>query len=356
MELYHKRHKTSKFAPQDFISDMPDIVITNILDRLPLQDAVRTGVLSRNWRFKWTMLSQLVFDDDFFKYLSKTQGKNNHVRIISRIILHHLRGSITKFVLFLDDVLVLDAKHIRRWIRFLSRKGIKDLTINNLDVTLLNLPTHLFSCLELEHLKLYNCYFNPPPTFHGFPNLLSLDLFVEIEEDFELGKFLTGCPLLEDLTMDDLFEVSKVKVVEIAKLENLKILSSKFYDLDDISVMSSSTIFELLGSLPKLQELDLDFQDCQLREGGAKKRFSTVFPCLKALKLSIYLDNGMNLSRAFELIRSFPNLQTLEITTTDLYDVQTPAICSQEVEYNTMESLQLRSVTCYSSLLVPCVW
>ncbi|KAJ0683222.1 putative leucine-rich repeat domain superfamily [Helianthus annuus] len=140
--------------------------------------------------------------------------------------------------------------------------------------------------------------------------------------------------------MDGLFEVGKVKVVEIAKLENLKILSLKFYDLDDTSVMSSSTIFELLGSLPKLQELDLDFQDCQLREGGAKKRFSTVFPCLKALKLS---DNGMNLSRAFELIRSFPNLQKLEITTTDLYDVQTHAICSQEVEYNTMELL--RSVT-----------
>ncbi|KAJ0445013.1 putative leucine-rich repeat domain superfamily [Helianthus annuus] len=114
--------------------------------------------------------------------------------------------------------------------------------------------------------------------------------------------------------MDDLFEVSKVKVVETAKLENLKILSLKFYDLDDTSVMSSSTIFELLGSLPKLQELDLDFQDCQLREGGAKKR-------------------------------SFPNLQTLELTTTDLYDVQTPAICSQEVEYNTTELLQLRSVT-----------
>ncbi|MFS8028298.1 putative F-box domain, leucine-rich repeat domain superfamily, F-box-like domain superfamily [Helianthus anomalus] len=50
---------------------MPDNVITHILDRLSVQDAVKTTILSRNWRFKWTTLSQHVFDDNFLKYLSK---------------------------------------------------------------------------------------------------------------------------------------------------------------------------------------------------------------------------------------------------------------------------------------------
>ncbi|MFS7949310.1 putative F-box domain, leucine-rich repeat domain superfamily, F-box-like domain superfamily [Helianthus anomalus] len=53
---------------------MPDNVVTNILDRLPLQDAVRTSILSRNWRFKWTTISQIVFDKNFFEYLLKTKG------------------------------------------------------------------------------------------------------------------------------------------------------------------------------------------------------------------------------------------------------------------------------------------
>ncbi|MFS8028280.1 hypothetical protein Hanom_Chr16g01508711 [Helianthus anomalus] len=41
MELIQRPYKASKFAPQDFFSNMPDNVVTNILDRLPLQHAVR---------------------------------------------------------------------------------------------------------------------------------------------------------------------------------------------------------------------------------------------------------------------------------------------------------------------------
>ncbi|GJY74043.1 putative F-box-like domain superfamily protein [Tanacetum coccineum] len=48
---------------------MPDNVITNILDRLPVRDAVKTDVLSKNWKFKWTLLTHLIFDEDFFRYL-----------------------------------------------------------------------------------------------------------------------------------------------------------------------------------------------------------------------------------------------------------------------------------------------
>ncbi|KAI3796253.1 hypothetical protein L1987_38920 [Smallanthus sonchifolius] len=138
MEVIHGRHNA---FTKDVISNMPDIVITSILDRLPLQDAVRTGVLSRIWRFKWTMLSKLVFDKNFFAYLSKTQGKNNHVTVIGRILLH-LRCAIAKFVLSVEDT-TSDAEHINHWILFLSRKGIKDLTLKNTDETPLKFPTHL---------------------------------------------------------------------------------------------------------------------------------------------------------------------------------------------------------------------
>ncbi|KAJ0439799.1 putative F-box domain, leucine-rich repeat domain superfamily, F-box-like domain superfamily [Helianthus annuus] len=258
MELIHGTHKASKFEAQDFITNMPDNVVTNILDRLPVQHAVRTSILSRSWRFKWTMLSQLVFDRMFFKYLRKSKGKNNHGGVISRLLLH-LSGAITKFVLCINDV--LDAEDINHWILFLSRKGIKDLTIRNGDDTPLMLPTHLFSCLELKHVHLFNCCFNPPPTFHGFPNLLSLDLGMDFEENVQLGEFFTKCPLLEILTMEE----CNVKAVEIAKIKNLKILSLYLCDLDNISIKSSSSIFELVDSLPKLQELHLNFENCDVR-------------------------------------------------------------------------------------------
>ncbi|XP_071739449.1 putative F-box/FBD/LRR-repeat protein At4g13965 [Rutidosis leptorrhynchoides] len=68
MEPTHGKHKASKSASEDIISRMPDNVITHILDRLPIQYAVRTCILSRNWRFKWTLLSNVVFDKKFFEY------------------------------------------------------------------------------------------------------------------------------------------------------------------------------------------------------------------------------------------------------------------------------------------------
>ncbi|KAJ0445015.1 putative F-box domain-containing protein [Helianthus annuus] len=337
MELIQGTHK----APQDFISNMPDIVINNILDRLRFQDAVRTSVLSRNWRFKWTMLTQLVFDVDFFDSLETeeeeeeeeeedeeedeeeedeeeeeeeeddNEDKGNNESIVSKLLLQ-LRGPITKFVLDIEHL--SDAEDINNWILFLSRKGLTDLTIMNWDYSPLALPTNLFSCFELKHLQLRHCYFNnPPPSFLAFPNLLSLDLCVEFEDDIQLGEFFTRCPVLEKFTKDDLFEMEKVNILEIAKQENLKILSLKFYNLDDEStITSSSTIFELLGSLPKLQELRLDFEEGRLIEGVGKKSFFTTFTCLKTF-----------------------------VITPSNWDADSPP----QVDYDTTRLLQLQSVT-----------
>ncbi|KAJ0683235.1 putative F-box domain, leucine-rich repeat domain superfamily, F-box-like domain superfamily [Helianthus annuus] len=219
MELIKGTHKVSKVASGGIISSMPDNVVTNILDRLPLQDAVRTSILSRNWR-----------------------------------------------------------------------QGIKDLTICNDDGPLLNLPTHLFSCLELRHLKLDSCYFDPPASFHGFPNLLSLELHNVQIESGEVIEFFSQCPALT----------------------NLKMLTYSLCYLDG-KLVSSSIIFELLGVLPKLQELYLEFLWFKFLEDGAKKRSPTSFPCLKTLKLSAI-------------------------------DLENAAICSLDVDYNTMGMLQLRSV------------
>ncbi|XP_076927815.1 F-box/FBD/LRR-repeat protein At1g13570-like [Bidens hawaiensis] len=301
MEPIHMtRQKTFMLVHEDVIGNMPDNVITNILDRLPLQDAVRTGVLSSNWRFKWTMLSHLVLDCNFFEYLRKIKAEDDHVKVISRI-LFQLRGAVTNFFLYVDDQLDVEDEDIVHWISFF--------TLAYFGEEPLKLPIRLFSCLDLKHLKLHNCYFNPPPTFRGFPNLLSLVVRLDLRENTQVGEVITWCPLLEIL---ELFSSGNVKLAEIAKLENLKILSLSLFDLD---IRSSSTIVELLGSLPKLQRLELDFENCKLIEGVANKRFSLAFPCLETLRLSrIYLDEGIQLSCAFELIRSCPYLQTLVIT------------------------------------------
>ncbi|KAK1425508.1 hypothetical protein QVD17_20860 [Tagetes erecta] len=111
-----------------------------------------------------------------------------------------------------------------------------------------------------------------------------------------------------------------------------------------MSARSFSTVFELVGSFPKLQELDLSFAGCKLTEGGVIERCPATFPSLTTLKLSnIYLGNEMKLSYVMEVLRCFPNLQTLEIRTIRSKPVSTPRRCFPEADYNTMGLLQLQN-------------
>nr|GFB76918.1 hypothetical protein [Tanacetum cinerariifolium] len=47
-------------------------VITDIMNRLPIRDAMRTSNLASNWRFRWTMLTELVIRISQISWLSKS--------------------------------------------------------------------------------------------------------------------------------------------------------------------------------------------------------------------------------------------------------------------------------------------
>ncbi|GKD72776.1 F-box/FBD/LRR-repeat protein-like protein, partial [Tanacetum coccineum] len=219
---------------------MPENVITNILDHLPIKDAVRTDILSKYWRFKYTMVTSLVFDYKFLRILPY-KYKRKMVKIISRLLLH-LKGPITKFVLYIpsrDDDDFLDVEDLDQWVLFLSRNGIEDLTLISLHDDPLELPTQVYSCRELKHLNLYNFCFHPSP------------------------KFIAQCPLLEILSNldDEYYSTDQLELVEIskAKLGNLKILSWSLCSSDmPATMIKSSSIFQL-AIHPKLQELNLCF-------------------------------------------------------------------------------------------------
>ncbi|GKA84694.1 F-box/FBD/LRR-repeat protein-like protein [Tanacetum coccineum] len=307
MKRAHGTYKASKAATEDGINNMPENVISHILDCLPIKDAVRTSILSRNWRFKWTNISQLIFDEKFIK--PRSDGENNYKeRTISRLLLH-LKGVITKFVLCVPHYKILDFEDVNHWVMFLSQKGVREFTLKNGHIKTLKLPSHLYACLDLKLLKLVNCCFHTPPNFCGFPDLLKLKLHLVGFESGNIGEFISCCPLLEILKISYNHPSSKVKLDEITKLKNLKVLSLLLHICDlGIIGIKSSDIFELVGIFPKLQELYLDFQKFELADG--RKLGRTVFPCLKTLKLySIDFGSSTMLSCAFDLLPNFNESQ-----------------------------------------------
>nr|XP_043636497.1 F-box/FBD/LRR-repeat protein At1g13570-like isoform X3 [Erigeron canadensis] len=291
------------------------------------------------------MLSQLVFDEKFFKDVFGAPGTDSYDwRNVIKFLLS-LRGSITKFTLRLPKDMVFDVEDINHWFLFLSGKEIKDVSLINMHETPLKLPDHLFSCLELKCLEIRDCYFCPPLSFRGFPNLLKLNLLRVHFESYKFGELVTCCPVLEILGnyVDGL--LGKVKAVEIAQLDNLKSLSMSLSNLDT-GTLTSSSIFQLVGSFSKLQEVILVFLNCKLlAEAGATKGITTTFPCLEILRLwSVDCNKDIEVSLVLKMICCSPKLQKLQIVGTYENDVPPIAPCSSDFNDNTMWRSQLRSV------------
>ncbi|KAI3719920.1 hypothetical protein L6452_20826 [Arctium lappa] len=123
------------------------------------------------------------------------------------------------------------------------------------------------------------------------------------------------CPLLENLEISSNTQDGKVKLGDIAKLVNLKMFSLKLEMLGDY-VVTSSDILQLVGSLPKLEKLKLNFRGCMmLAKAGARETLLANLHCLKMLALKkIDFKDHIMLECAYDLINGLPNLQTLKMT------------------------------------------
>ncbi|KAM3357956.1 hypothetical protein P3S68_020887 [Capsicum galapagoense] len=63
---------------EDRISELPANVIDRILELLPVKDAAKTSILSKNWRYNWAMLSNLQLDEAFcYKLAVKSRSVFN---------------------------------------------------------------------------------------------------------------------------------------------------------------------------------------------------------------------------------------------------------------------------------------
>ncbi|XP_071712016.1 F-box/FBD/LRR-repeat protein At1g13570-like [Rutidosis leptorrhynchoides] len=350
MEPAPGKHNESKSACEDIISRMPEDVISHILDRLPIQYAVMTSILSRNWRFKWTLLSHVVFDSNFTKNLLELKGENWCDEVnISRILLH-LKGSITKFKLYIPRGTVLDVTEIDHWVMLLSRKGIKEFILINRRIEPITLSSNFFSCVNLEHLNLSNCSLNPTPSFCGFPYLLYVSFYDVAFVNGSFGEFISQCPLFEflDVHSFDYDSIQKLKSVEIAKLKNLKCFFFPLCMLDTTE-LTSSLVFHVLGHLSKLQTLYLDICNCKfIRDSGTENWVRTSLSRLKTLGINpIDFGSDTMLSFVIDMIWGSPELETLEIIGAYIDSVSQPALCASVFNRISTAQLQLRFMKFY---------
>lgn len=156
------------------------------------ENAVRTSVLSKKWTLYYSTIPELVFDDQFCKELQNFAAAQKKIRILSELELEHKYqldeivsrfllfhpGRIEKFKVCIPNFKSTKVPNVNKWIRKLSEKNIKQLTLEYKKETVSHkLPPYFVSCLDLTYLKLRNFHFSPPPPeFKGFLYLDQLEL------------------------------------------------------------------------------------------------------------------------------------------------------------------------------------
>uniref|UniRef100_A0A165ABS8 F-box domain-containing protein n=1 Tax=Daucus carota subsp. sativus TaxID=79200 RepID=A0A165ABS8_DAUCS len=139
---YNKEHILSEPPSTDIISELPGHLRETIVGFLPLEDAVRTSILSRKWRYCWTMIPNLIFEDTFvdrimdklFEYddpelkaFKLTQTKRSNV--------DHVLGSLSNIEKFSVAMEFMQAKYVAKGdFKKYQMKDFEECTMDHLEI------------------------------------------------------------------------------------------------------------------------------------------------------------------------------------------------------------------------------
>ncbi|XXG44262.1 hypothetical protein AAC387_Pa01g4115 [Persea americana] len=309
----------------DSISDLPEDVMDLILVGLPIRDAIRTSILSKKWRFKWVSIPDIVFDKDC---LMKDKSKPAHADVVDQVLSHHV-GPICKFSC---KSYVPSGSHFDRWIEFLSKNGIKKLSlkVKSLEKRY-DVASSVFNCQQLCHLELINCILKVPPTFKGFHNLLVLDLISVSISAEAIACLISKCPLLETLKLrsetcpafhiqapnlrylelDGLF-----RYLSIGSCPHLANMSLDYWmrpDYSDYTYLEGSDFLQFIECSLAIERLALKGSVLEfLCDGSIPKKLCATYDHLKCLEFDIRL-NSDEILVILCILRSAPNLEELKI-------------------------------------------
>ncbi|KAL2242155.1 F-box/FBD/LRR-repeat protein At1g13570-like [Sesamum indicum] len=356
----------------DRLSNLPCDIMDNILKLLPLVEAVRTSILSREWRYKWVTIPHLIFDPKTFPPKSITK-KYIAWSVIYQVLLLH-KGPIVKFSLKTGPKTIY-SPYLDHSLQFLSNHPIEELTLDHLPFG--PIPHFLFAFEHLKHLYLVDAVLRPPRTFKGLGRLVTLHLE---QVDFMPGEFkrvISQCPMLECLNLIHTCDVYTWGDLEDIDAPNLKsfyfsgfltLISFKNAPLlTELSMMSWSyglddykndliEYFDVRGSVTRLVYDDHFFN--VLSRCGLPQKLPHNLNFLQFLSFPrISFSSISEVSCAVCLIRSSPNLRSLEITlstSSDVPEMKTTAEflmkMQKEGEFPVMSRLEYVKIEALSGL------
>ncbi|XP_012848355.1 PREDICTED: putative FBD-associated F-box protein At5g56440 [Erythranthe guttata] len=267
-EHSRRRHKRSNgehynAVSVDRLSDLPDSLLCHILSFLPTRFSVRTSILGQRWRHLWSYVTNLVF-------------RNNSQDAINKVLYLHKHRNINTFSL--TDGVGCNVNQIGTWITYAVARNVQNLDLYCCRYKIA-LPRCLFTCETLVDLKLDSCGVIPNGGAAGalfLPRLKKLHLIrLRYEAEESLPHLLSGCPMLEELTVC-LFVSSYPRKISSPTIKRLAIslhldgtASRNQLDYDrrlEIDTprlfLYSRSVVEFIGGLHNVKCLRLELSHC----------------------------------------------------------------------------------------------
>ncbi|XP_068636157.1 putative F-box protein At1g49610 [Aristolochia californica] len=206
-------------------TDLPDHLILHVLSFLSITDAIKLSAVSRKFRFSWNFLSNLDFDQRAFP------GPNNprlYADFVDGSLILFAAATLNSFHLWFDYE-HLYSSHVDSWVLFAVRKNVETLQLRLSgyrrsygihEGNPYHFPLALVSHGRLGVLNLCYCSLDSTPQL-SFPHLKSIFLNDVKMSDEAIPDLVSGCPLLEELSVDYCYTVQHLKIVSprLKKLE-----------------------------------------------------------------------------------------------------------------------------------------
>ncbi|KAG7543790.1 F-box domain [Arabidopsis thaliana x Arabidopsis arenosa] len=308
------------------INGLPDDLLVKILSFLPTKVAVSTCVLSKRWEFLWMWLPNLKFEchwdprpglGDFInKKLSLHRAP-----VIETLRLHPTWNPHIK------------PEDIKRWIEIAVSRHVRELELDYYYMTENLFPSSLFTCKSLVTLKLNPMTIKDVPSRVCLPSLKNLQLQTQLyfEDGKSLQQLLSGCPVLEDLSVqfpynDNIREFT----ISIPSLQSLSVFlhmngNLNRYEIDTPSLKYLKLVdwnnrehYSLIKNMPKLREayVDVGYSNLKNLIIGSITSVKRLRICcseeLEQLNLCVCRNNSLNLLG--QLLKGSPNLRVLDIS------------------------------------------
>ncbi|KAG4156641.1 hypothetical protein ERO13_D02G009100v2 [Gossypium hirsutum] len=289
---------------EDRISSFPDHILCHILSFLPIEEAVRTSIISTKWRYLFASISTIKFDGYLISGLTE-RNLDSFKNFVDRLLKFPDQVSLDCFRL--NDIISWnDEDHnfdVSDWICAALCRGVKeiDLDLENLgDI----LPALLFTCHSLVTLKLVAVGSEiKVPSDVCLGNLKTLQLINSEFVGDSIHRLISNCHVLEDLAFINCdFEYLREEVnIQSPSLKRLVLVFDlvEFENIDYVVVINAPNLVYF-----------------QYTDTVVKGYTLTNMKCLEKAHINIWESDSIDCeTSATHLIQGLRNVRSLSLTT-----------------------------------------